>query len=177
MEKVVGISFENNKRIYYFNPNNIEFNIEDYVIVDTERGLQFGKVVTEIIEKNEKLLNLPLKKVIRKASKKDIIQNKKNIEDAQNAMKECEKLVKGKRFVTTTAYLIAWCILQGATKIYLYGMRFTDDGNPRRQRELHNVREMIFFCMGRGIEVEICEEDIPYLFPEHIPEIGMDFDA
>ena len=94
MEKVVGISFENNKRIYYFNPNNIEFNIEDYVIVDTERGLQFGKVVTEIIEKNEKSLNLPLKKVIRKASKKDIIQNKKNIEDAQKAMKECEKLVK-----------------------------------------------------------------------------------
>ena len=89
---------------------------------------------------------------------------------------ECEKLVHGKRFVTTTAYLIAWCILQGATKIYLYGMRFTDDGNPRRQRELHNVREMLFFCMGRGIEIEVCEEDIPYLFPEHVPDAGMDFD-
>lgn len=89
---------------------------------------------------------------------------------------ECEKLVHGKRFVTTTAYLIAWCILQGATKIYLYGMRFTDDGNPRRQRELHNVREMLFFCMGRGIEIEICDEDIEYLFPEHIPEDGVDFD-
>jgi len=89
---------------------------------------------------------------------------------------ECEKLVHGKRFVTTTAYLIAWCILQGATKISLYGMRFTDDGNPRRQRELHNVREMLFFCMGRGIEIEICEEDIPYLFPEHVPDAGMDFD-
>ena len=89
---------------------------------------------------------------------------------------ECEKLVHGKRFVTTTAYLIAWCILQGATKIYLYGMKFTDDGNPRRQRELHNVREMLFFCMGRGIEIEICDEDIEYLFPEHIPEDGVDFD-
>ena len=89
---------------------------------------------------------------------------------------ECEKLVHGKRFVTTTAYLIAWCILQGATKISLYGMRFTDDGNPRRQRELHNVREMLFFCMGRGIEIEVCEEDIPYLFPEHVPDAGMDFD-
>ena len=89
---------------------------------------------------------------------------------------KCEKLVKGKRFVTTTAYLIAFAILQGATKISLYGMRFTDDGNPRRQRELHNVREMLFFCMGRGIEIEICEEDVEYLFPEHITEIGMDFD-
>lgn len=89
---------------------------------------------------------------------------------------ECEKLVHGKRFVTTTAYLIAYAILQGATKISLYGMRFTDDGNPRRQRELHNVREMLFFCMGRGIEIEICEEDVEYLFPQHIPDDGVDFD-
>lgn len=88
---------------------------------------------------------------------------------------ECHKLV-GKRFVTTAAYLIAFAILQGATKISLYGMRFTDDGNPRRQRELHNVREMLFYCMGRGIEIEICDQDIDYLFPEHIPDDGMDFD-
>ena len=89
---------------------------------------------------------------------------------------ECHKLVHGRRFCSTMAYMIAWCILQGAEKISIYGSRFEDDGNPRRQRELHNVREMLFFCLGRGIEIEICEEDVEYLFPEHIPEIGMDFD-
>lgn len=89
---------------------------------------------------------------------------------------ECHQMVHGRRFCTTAAYLIAFAVLQDATKISLFGMRFTNDGNPRRQRELHNVREMIFFCMGKGIEIEICEDDIPYLFPEHIPDDGLDFD-
>ena len=89
---------------------------------------------------------------------------------------ECHQMVHGRRFCTTAAYLIAFAVLQDATKISLFGMRFTNDGNPRRQRELHNVREMIFFCMGKGIEIEICEDDKDYLFPEHIPEDGVDFD-
>ena len=89
---------------------------------------------------------------------------------------ECHELVHGKRFVTTTAYLIAWCILQGATEISLYGMRFTPD-HERRVRELHNVREMIYFCWGRGIKINICEDDEQYLIPEHIPEDGQDFDT
>ena len=88
---------------------------------------------------------------------------------------ECNNLM-GKRFCTTSTYLIAFAILQGADKISLYGMRFTPDGNERRERELHNVREWICFCLGRGIEIEICEEDKPYLFPEHIVEEGQDFD-
>ena len=103
--------------------------------------------------------------------KKDADFTKKNF-----PFEACHDLVHGRRFVTTAAYLIAWCILQGAEKISLYGMRFTEDGNLRRTRELHNVREMIFFCLGRGIDIEICEDDVEYLFPEHIPDEGADFD-
>lgn len=88
---------------------------------------------------------------------------------------DCHKLVHGKRFCTTAAYLIAWCVLQGATEISLYGMRFTPD-HERRIRELHNVREMIYFCWGRGITINVCEEDKEYLIPEHIPMDGQDFD-
>ena len=74
------------------------------------------------------------------------------------------------------AYMIAFAILKGATKISLFGSKFQDDGNPRRQRELHNVREMLFFAMGKGIEIYICEEDEPYLFPEYVSIEGQDFD-
>ena len=38
-------------------------------------------------------------------------------------------------------------ILQGATDIALYGMRFTID-HERRRRELENVRQWIFFALG-----------------------------
>ena len=88
----------------------------------------------------------------------------------------CHELVHGRRFCTTTAYLIAFAVLQGATKISIYGVRFTPDGNTRRERELQNVREMLFFCLGKGIDLEICEDDINYLFPEHTPLDGEDFD-
>ena len=88
---------------------------------------------------------------------------------------ECHKLV-GRRFYTTMAYMIAWCVLQNADKISIYGAKFTDDGNIRRQRELHNVREMLFYCMGKGIEIFINPNDIDDLFPEHIVDDGEDFD-
>jgi hypothetical protein len=89
---------------------------------------------------------------------------------------DCHKLVQGKRFCSTAAYLIAWCVLQGATKIEIHGMQFKEDGNPRRKRELHNVREMLFYCMGRGIELDIDPMDLQFLFPEHITDDDIDFD-
>ena len=90
---------------------------------------------------------------------------------------ECHELVHGRRFCSTMAYIIAYAIIQGAKKLSFYGSKFNDDGNPRRQRELHNVRELIFFAMGKGIEIEICEDDVEYLLPEHIPNFGEDFDS
>ena len=42
--EVCGIIFKENGKNYYFNKNNIEININDYVIVETEKGEQFGKV-------------------------------------------------------------------------------------------------------------------------------------
>ena len=87
---------------------------------------------------------------------------------------ECHKLVHGRRFCSTAAYMIAFAILKGAKKISLYGMRFNPD-HGRRQRELENVRQMIFFCWGKGIEVCV-PEDAQFLIPEHIPDEGMDFD-
>ena len=90
---------------------------------------------------------------------------------------DCHELVHGRRFCSTMAYIIAYAILQGAKKLSFYGSKFNDDGNPHRQRELHNVRELIFFAMGKGIEIEICEDDVEYLLPEHIPNFGEDFDS
>lgn len=87
---------------------------------------------------------------------------------------ECYKLAGGNYFNTIASYLIAYAILQGATDIALYGMRFTID-HARRQRELENVRQWIFFALGRGINVTIpCDKE--YLLPEHVIKDGEDYD-
>ena len=87
---------------------------------------------------------------------------------------ECHKLAGGRYFNTITSYLIAYAILNNYTDIALYGMRFIID-HERRQRELENVRQWIFFAKGRGINVTIpCDKE--YLLPEQIVPEGGDYD-
>ena len=92
--KVIGVIFKNNNKIYYFNTNGIHLEKNINVIVETERGLQFGTVVGEITKINEKKLNSALKKVIRVATKKDYENNRKNIEDAKKAISKCRELIE-----------------------------------------------------------------------------------
>ena len=87
---------------------------------------------------------------------------------------KCHALAGGNYFNNITSYMIAYAILEGATEIALYGMRFTID-HERRQAERENVRQWIFFALGRGIKVTIpCDKD--YLLPEHVVKEGMDYD-
>lgn len=93
MTKVVGITFKQNGRVYFFDPNNLELNIDKSVIVETERGFQYGKVVTQVTEKPKEGITAPLKKVLRIANDLDEKQYLSNIEEAKVAFGECEKLI------------------------------------------------------------------------------------
>ena len=92
MIKVVGISFENIKQIYYFNPKSLDLRRNVTVIVETERGLQFGKVELPPFEIEEDKLKTNLKDVVRISSKKDYLEHKKNLKDANKALEKCREL-------------------------------------------------------------------------------------
>ena len=47
MEMVVGVRFRNVGKIYYFNPKNYKVKVGDHVIVETARGVEYGRVVLE----------------------------------------------------------------------------------------------------------------------------------
>lgn len=66
--------------------------------------------------------------------------------------KECEKLVGGEYFNNSLSYLIAFAILEGADKIAIFGCNYTGD-KIEREKEYLNVRELVFFAKGRGIQV------------------------
>ncbi len=93
MIKIVGISFKEHGKMYYFDSNNIFVKKKDYVIVETERGLQFGIAVTNIFETVEKDVYMPMKKVIRIATDKDIEINKNNSKDYSTIIKKCNELI------------------------------------------------------------------------------------
>lgn len=94
MVKVIGISFYNANRIYYFSPGKLNIKLGDNVIVETERGMQYGKAVTDILDMPKEKVFLPLKDVIRIADEKDEKSNDKNTRDAQKALKYAKELVE-----------------------------------------------------------------------------------
>lgn len=94
MVRVVGVSFTNRKQIYYFNPKNLDLRRNVTVIVETERGTQFGKVELPPFEIPEQQLKSPLKDVIRISTKKDYLHHKQNLKDAEESLKYCKELVE-----------------------------------------------------------------------------------
>ncbi len=94
MINVVGINFKNNGKVYYFLPGKMNLKRNITVVVQTDRGLQFGKVVSNIIEIDENKINSPLKQIVRIASKNDYYNNLKNIKDAKEALIKCKSIVE-----------------------------------------------------------------------------------
>ena len=93
MIKVIGIKFPSGGITYYFSPGKLNLKLGDKVIVQTERGLQYGQTVTEILDMKEESVFLPLKNVIRIATNEDEKINNKNILDAEKALKYAKNLV------------------------------------------------------------------------------------
>lgn len=94
MIDVVGVRFKEAGKIYYFDPDNIDINKDDFVIVETARGIEFGHVVTGPKKISEDEIVAPLKKVLRVATDKDINIHKENKKKAKEAMKICEDKVR-----------------------------------------------------------------------------------
>lgn len=91
MIEVIGVTFDD-KKIYYFDPNGYKLKKNITVIVETEQGLQFGKVQIPTKEIEKVNLKSPLKKVIRISNKRDYNQHRKNIKDAMEAKEICQNI-------------------------------------------------------------------------------------
>ncbi|SEN64676.1 PSP1 domain-containing protein [Lihuaxuella thermophila] len=94
MLKVIGVRFRQAGKIYYFDPVDLEIQRGDHVIVETVRGIEYGKVVLGIRYVNEDEVVLPLKKVIRIATAGDRQQVEENIAAAKEALGICAEKVR-----------------------------------------------------------------------------------
>ncbi|WP_088008399.1 PSP1 domain-containing protein [Indiicoccus explosivorum] len=85
MYNVIGVRFKKAGKIYYFAPGDYQIDKDDFVIVETARGVEYGKVVVPVKEVGENDVVLPLKQVIRKATEKDRQQVETNRMEAARA--------------------------------------------------------------------------------------------
>ena len=94
MSVIVGIRFKPVGKIYYFSPENIKLAVGDGVIVETARGIEYGKVVIAPREENNDNIVTPLKPVVRKASKDDAAQVERNLSKRDETMRLADEKVK-----------------------------------------------------------------------------------
>lgn len=93
MITVVGVRFKKAGKIYYFDPDSLDINKDDYVVVETARGIEFGNVTVGPKQVSEDEIVQPLKKVIRVAQEEDFIIHQNNKEKAKEAFKICERKI------------------------------------------------------------------------------------
>lgn len=71
MPSFIGVSFRRSGRIYFFNPGELNVSPGDIVVVQTVRGLELGKVMSETKSVPEEEAPSPVRRIIRKATTED----------------------------------------------------------------------------------------------------------
>lgn len=94
MTKVVGIRFRNVGKIYYFNPKGYRMKAGDHVIVETARGIEYGRVVLASKEIPDEEVVHPLKEVLRVATPEDDEREAQNRKKEKDAFKICQKKIR-----------------------------------------------------------------------------------
>ena len=94
MIKIVGVRFKKAGKIYYFDPAGLDIEINQDVIVETARGLEFGHIVVGGKEISEEELVSPLKPIIRIATEEDKKVYNENKEKAKETFVLCQEKIK-----------------------------------------------------------------------------------
>ena len=72
MKRVVGVRFRGCGKTRYFDPGDLDIRLDDGVIAETEKGLEFGTVALPKSNLPDELVPEELKPLVRKADEEDI---------------------------------------------------------------------------------------------------------
>lgn len=94
MIEIVGVRFKPVGKIYYFAPGQFQLNVGDGVIVETARGIEFGKVVIANRKIDEATFHSELKPVIRLTTENDYKTLENNKKKQAEAFRICSEKIK-----------------------------------------------------------------------------------
>ena len=87
--KYISIRFETTNKTYTFSTTDNSIKCGDGVVVETQRGLEYGLVVADPFDKPN--VDLEIKPIIRKATHDDIEQFQKNKNESNHAKQICQE--------------------------------------------------------------------------------------
>lgn len=94
MVNVIGVRFRKAGKIYFFSPAGIEVEEGQHVIVETARGVEYGRVVLGSRDVEEDKIVQPLKSIIRVATPEDDEIDAKNREKEKKAAVICAEKIR-----------------------------------------------------------------------------------
>ncbi len=93
MAEVIGVRFKEVGKIYYFDPDSKKLKKGEKVIVETVRGVECGEVALENREISDEEIVKPLKKLIRKATERDLATLEENKKKEASAFETCQRKI------------------------------------------------------------------------------------
>lgn len=94
MKRIVGVSFNDVGKIYWFNPGKLNIVKGTKVVVETVRGLELASALTNITEVDDTEVEYELKDIIRIADDDDIIHYEENIKKAEISFSKVKEIIK-----------------------------------------------------------------------------------
>lgn len=91
--RIVGLCFRKGGKVYYFHPGDFPVRLGDFVVVETDRGVDIGEVVSlkSALEPGEEE---PTKRLVRLATPGDVRKKKALTEKEQRAFRTCEQKIR-----------------------------------------------------------------------------------
>lgn len=93
MTQVIGVRFKEIGKIYYFDPANKKIEKNQFVIVETTRGVECGIVAIANKEIADEEIAKPLKPVLKIATQQDLEQVEQNKIKSKKAFELCEQKI------------------------------------------------------------------------------------
>lgn len=94
MIRVIGVKFRGLSKVYYFSPDGVEELREgDFVVVETARGQEVGKVAFEARDVDDQEVHGTLKGVLRRATSVDLTLMEKYQQQENQAFRLCREQV------------------------------------------------------------------------------------
>lgn len=93
IDVIVGV-FDNTKQICYLSVGDIDVNVSDKVVVNTDNGFQLVTVKKKILSVKKENVDFSLDTIVRIANSDDLIQFEDNLKNSEKALLEAKKLSK-----------------------------------------------------------------------------------
>ena len=94
MVEIISVRFKSGGKAYYFNPNGLQVELGQRVIIETARGAEFGECVQTNTMVDEMTLVSPLRPVLRLATPEDERRVEENRKKEAKAFKICQQKIQ-----------------------------------------------------------------------------------